>query len=218
MLLRGEEWPASDAVLPVLTLIIWGICLGVGILGLLLRYPRPKIAFKVPQPVLQALQVELKAEPMPTERTEQPVDVTPLPAEEIAPAPLVVAQPSQAIAFAVPVAGPVHVAPLNQAPYSRPILPAPQPPRVRTLTFGEGEGRQPAPEYPRRALQERQQGVVQIQFVVGESGQVTSAEATQPCPWPALNEAALRTVRERWRFPAGALRIYEIAIRFQITN
>jgi len=93
MLLRGEEWPASDAVLPVLTLIIWGICLGVGILGLLLRYPRPKIAFKVPQPVLQALQVELKAEPMPTERTEQPVDVTPLPAEEIAPAPLVVARP-----------------------------------------------------------------------------------------------------------------------------
>ena len=167
---------------------------------------------------MQALQVELKAEPPPAETEKQPVDPMQMPSENSAPAPLAVAQPSPAIAFAVPVAGPIRLVPLSQAAYSRPTPPVWQAPRVQTLTFGQGEGRQPAPEYPRRALQERQQGVVVIRFVVGENGQVSSAETTQPCAWPALNEAALRTVRERWQFPSGDLRIYEIAIRFQLAN
>ena len=89
-------------------------------------------------------------------------------------------------------------------------------PSVQRLTFGQGEGRQPSPEYPAQAIQQHQEGTVVVRLVVGENGQVSSAEATQPCPWPMLNEAALRAVRHQWRFPAGDLRVYEVAIRFQI--
>jgi TonB family protein len=221
--LRAEERPENEGVLPVFTFIVWGLCLSVGILGLLVPYQRPRPVSKPPEPIsVQALQVELKAEPVVAEPDQQSPGSMELPADEIAPAPLPVARPSPAIAFAIPVSGPIHVVPLSQAAYSTPSTPpsppSAQPPRVRILTFGEGEGRQPAPEYPRRALQEHQQGVVVLQFVVGENGQVSSAEATQPCVWPALNEAALRTIREKWRFPAGATRVYEIAIRFQLNN
>lgn len=218
MLSSGDGACAREALIPVFTLVIWSVCLGVGILGLVLPYERPKPRTKVLAPSVQALQVELKAETPPTETEKRTTDPLQLPTADAAPAPWAVARPSSAIAFAVPVAGPVRLVPLSQAAYSKPAPPLVQTPKVQTLTFGEGPGRQPAPDYPRRALQERQQGVVVIRFTVAENGQVSSAEATQPCLWPALNEAALRTVHERWRFPAGELRIYEIAIRFQLTN
>ena len=208
----------SDSVVPVLTFVIWSVCLGVGVLGLRLPYAHPRSRARAPEPPVQALQVELKTKTLPRETEKLATGPTMLPMDSLVPAPLAVARPLPAIAFAVPVATPVRIVPLGQADYSRPTPPVPQPPRVQTLTFGEGEGRQPAPEYPRRALQERQQGVVVIRFVVGENGRVSSAEATQPCAWPVLNEAALRTVRERWQFPAGVLRVYEIAIRFQLAN
>jgi TonB family protein len=60
--------------------------------------------------------------------------------------------------------------------------------------------------------------VVRVRFNVGENGRVTSAAATGPSPWPLLNEAALRVIRERWRFPGGAARAYEVAIRFALTR
>jgi hypothetical protein len=31
-----------------------------------------------------------------------------------------------------------------------------------------------------------------------------------------LNRAALRVVRERWRFSPGAIRVYEVSIRFEL--
>jgi TonB family protein len=87
---------------------------------------------------------------------------------------------------------------------------------VQPLTFGQGEGRQPAPEYPRRAMQEGQEGLVGVRFTVGENGRVLTAEPIAPAPWPLLNEAALRAVRERWRFRPGPPRSYEVAIRFEL--
>src|SRR5207247_3430139 len=77
-------------------------------------------------------------------------------------------------------------------------------PGAQNLVMGQGEGRQPAPVYPTEARARSQQGTVVVQFMVGADGQVLSAEAWQPSPWPMLNEAALRTVRNRWHFPAGA--------------
>ena len=92
-------------------------------------------------------------------------------------------------------------------------VPAPQ-----QLTFGQGDGRQPAPEYPVRARREGQEGTVKVRFLVGEDGRVLTAEAAAQSPWPMLNDSALRVVRERWRFRAGTLRNYEVAIRFQLTR
>lgn len=89
---------------------------------------------------------------------------------------------------------------------------------AQTLTYGQGEGRQPAPEYPRQAVREGQEGTVRVRFTVGESGRVLAAEAIDPCPWPLLNEAALRAIRERWRFRSGAPRAYEVSIRFALAR
>jgi protein TonB len=89
---------------------------------------------------------------------------------------------------------------------------------VQTLSFGEGEGKQPAPEYPRQAVLEGQEGVVVVRLSVHASGRVVSASAVVPSPWPLLNQAAVRVVRDRWRFTKGTSRLYDVAIRFQLTR
>jgi len=184
-------------------------------------YSRPHQAIKTPQSVkVERLVVELSKEPeVPPENQRplgSPLSSTSLPADAMAPPPIAVAEPSAAIAFAVPVEGPTRVVPFDQATYARPSSAAK--PAVQRLTFGQGEGRQPTPEYPVQAIQQHQEGTVVVRLVVGESGQVSSAEATQPCPWPMLNEAALRAVRQQWRFPPGSPRVYEVAIHFQIAT
>jgi protein TonB len=131
-----------------------------------------------------------------------------------------VAQPSPAIAFPLPVETPARVVEARQAAAGAPpaeaqIAPAPRPP-VQELIHGQGEGRQPAPDYPPAALRGRQEGTVRVRLTVSEQGRVLAAEAAEPSPWPLLNQAALRVVRERWRFPAGAVRLYEVIIRFEI--
>ncbi len=87
---------------------------------------------------------------------------------------------------------------------------------VQTLVFGQGEGRQPAPPYPSAAKLGGQQGTVVVRLTVGADGRVQDAEAIRPCPWPSLNQSALRTIRSRWRFQSGATRSYQIAIRFHL--
>ena len=58
--------------------------------------------------------------------------------------------------------------------------------------------------------------MVTVRFSVGENGRVLEAEAVTPAPWPLLNEAALRVIKERWRFRPGPARLYEVAIRFEL--
>jgi protein TonB len=91
------------------------------------------------------------------------------------------------------------------------------PPATR-LTFGEGEGRQPPPEYPRQAILARQQGTVGLRFTVGEDGRILSVEVTLPSRWPLLNQAAERAVRDTWRFNPGPRRIYEVPIEFDLNQ
>ena len=134
------------------------------------------------------------------------------------PALVAVAEPSTAIAFALPVEGLTRIVEANQASFVRPTNPTTSlvAPPVQPLTFGHGEGKQPAPEYPTQAMRAGQEGVVTIRFTVGENGRVPSAEAMSPSAWPLLNQAALRVVRERWRFRSGPVRLYEVSIRFQL--
>jgi len=217
----GMEASDDTPLTPVLTLVAWVVCLAIGLLGFLLPYSRPHRSVKTPESVkIQRLVVELSKEPpAPSENERLPGSArssVPLPEDAMAPPPIAVAQPSAAIAFAVPVEGPTRVVPFDQATYARPASTAK--PAVQRLTFGQGEGRQPTPEYPAQAIQQHQEGTVVVRLVVGESGQVSSAEATQPCPWQMLNEAALRAVRQQWRFPPGGLRVYDVAIHFQIAT
>jgi protein TonB len=91
------------------------------------------------------------------------------------------------------------------------------PPAAATsLSFGSGAGRQPAPSYPIQARRSNQQGTVLIEFIVGTDGKVLSAWVKTPCPYELLNNAALSTIRSRWKFAAGAARRYKIPIVFRL--
>lgn len=223
--LFGGVSSAEARFTPVITLVLWVSCVLIGALGFAMPYARPVVAPAPPAPLqVEMLNVELTSEPLP----ELPSSATralapPLPAEAVAQPPLppalAVALPSPALAFAVPVEGPARIVEAAQASYftsntssNAAVAPAALP--VQTLTFGQGAGKQPAPEYPWRAQSEGQEGVVNVRFTVAATGRVISAEATNPSPWPLLNDAAVRAVRTRWRFNAGGLRAYEVAIRF----
>jgi len=116
-------------------------------------------------------------------------------------------------------------------PSAKPQLPAPNtsaravakgnsgngaPSSATSLSFGSGAGRQPAPNYPLQARRSNQQGTVVIEFIVGVDGKVLSAWVKNPCPYDLLNNAALSTIRARWKFPAGDARRYKIPIVFRL--
>lgn len=227
--LRLEAQPQLGEIATgsVLTTIIWTGCLTVGLLGMVLPYARPVPTSKADVPIqAEILHVELTNDPLPplAQRSEnspvQPPPPLPLSAPPPAAPPVVaVAEPAK-VSFAIPVEGPVVVVePAKASVAVTPMVEAPASlvPPVRTLTFGQGEGAQPEPEYPYRAKREGQEGIVTIRFSVGEDGRVLAAELSSPCPWRLLNDAALRVVRERWRFSSGRMRLFEVSIRFKLT-
>lgn len=229
-----------------LTLAVWLAVSGIGWLGGMMRYPQATIPPRPPPPVaVQDLKVELAGDMSPPAGPVSPEadasdaaappppeapPVAPPPAmaaEDLAPPPLMdLAVPSPEIAFAVPVQepqrepdpAPPNTPPAAVAPGSQVSRPgggtAGAPPRL--LTMGQGEGRQPRPLYPREAERAGQEGRVTVRMTVGENGRVVSAEAFEPCPYPILNEAAVKTVRDRWRFSPGAVRVYQVAIVFRL--
>ena len=221
---------ATPGLLPILTAILWVGCLAVGAVGFVLPYARPVAPPKPPEPVIaELLKVELTHDSLPASDIAPPKTelITPPPlSEPLTPLPdvpplLAVAEPS-AVAFALPVEGPARMVEPAQAAYVQPVeapveVPAPVP-AVQTITYGQGEGRQPAPNYPRISVRQGQEGVVRVRFSVGENGRVLGAEAVGRCPWPLLNESALEAVRDKWRFPRGGARLYEVAIRFELTK
>ncbi len=228
-------------ILSIGTLVIWLGCLAVGVGGFLLRYPRPSPPVKPLAPVqAQLLKVELTRQSLPSPdvgapsapppQASMPEPPPPPPAPPATPAapPLVaVAKPSPEIPFAIPVEGPTRTVEPKRAV---PVQPAPvaatapaaevvaprQPDPPRQLTFGEGEGKQPAPEYPREAIIARQQGTVGLRFTVDAGGRVTNVEVRSPCHAPLLNQAAARAVRETWRFAAGPPRTFDVSIQFEL--
>lgn len=76
-------------------------------------------------------------------------------------------------------------------------------------------GSMPKPKYPAAARSRGQTGTVVVEFIVGENGRVVSAHATNPSPWPLLNEAAVKAVRG-WRFPPGGVTTYTRPIIFNL--
>jgi len=60
--------------------------------------------------------------------------------------------------------------------------------------------RNPAPAYPAAARRREQQGTVTVKVLVGADGSVESAEVADSSGFDTLDNAALETVRSRWRF------------------
>lgn len=227
----ADATPSIGLDLGVLTLVLWLACTVVGLLGFALPYTRPRPFAPPEEPVLvQQLKVELTQDPLPPpDSVAPPTDLLtpPVPPDALAPPPMpqpiAVAQPNSAIAFALPVEGPTRIVETKRADYVQPmatnVSAASAPSSIaQPLTFGQGEGKQLAPEYPRQAVRQKQEGVVVVRMLVNPDGRVISAEAVSPSPWPLLNESALRTVRDRWRFRSGPQRLYEVPIRFELTK
>lgn len=228
----ARRFPGQIPMLSVVTLVLWVSCVVIGGLGLTLPYARPVPNLPAAAPVqAEILKVELTAATVPVHSLEpRPTDLPspPSPPEPavVAPPPaaamIAVTEPIPALAFPLPVEGPVRLVEPALASH------APEPSRVaretsvsvpvRALAYGEGEGRQPGPDYPRQAVRERQEGAVTVRFSVGENGRVVATETVSAAPWPLLNESALRVIRERWRFRPGPPRLYEVTIRFELKD
>lgn len=214
------------------TLVVWLFCAGVGVWGLLVGYGRPvHSATALPPVQVQVLNVDLRRDPEPVPEQTAP-QTAPLPAQppalvvtpfnRAAPAMMSLVEPTPAVAFAVPVESSVNSetgvlsAASQEGSPSGDRLGSPVAPE--TLTFGQGDGRQPPPEYPVRALRARQEGVVGLRFNVDPEGHVLDVDVEAPCPWPLLNTAASRVIREKWHFRAGPPRQYRVALHFQLEN
>jgi periplasmic protein TonB len=193
-----------------------------------------------PPPEVRPLMAD--ANPPPDQAAPSP-QAPPPTAAPAAPPLTAVAAPSPAIAFALPVEGLTRLVDASHAGFARPTRPAtsiptgtgasspangtahvaaPAPPTIAAavthLTFGEGEGDQPLPDYPHDAVTQRQEGTVGVRLSVGEDGRVTQAALVTPCHWPLLNQSALRAVRQRWRFHPGPQRQYDVSIEFQLQH
>jgi protein TonB len=180
-------------LLPVGTMVLWCTCVAVGVIGLRWSAIRPPSAPPAAPVDTELVSVEAIR--------SRPAQLPP------PPAPPVIAAPNPAIAFAEPVDAPVHAV---EAPASQQS--------VIRLTYGQGEGQQPPPEYPPEAVRAGQEGTVVVRMTVAEDGRVTEAQAISPCPWPVLNSAAVRAVRSTWRFGKGPVRSYEVSIQFQLNR
>jgi protein TonB len=231
----GVKRPARHfpdvSLISVVTLVIWMACMSVALLGHAMPYERPRPPKEGPPPIeAELIQVELTSEPFEDLAPSPPPLVLPPPLDESllapaeAPPMATVLEPLPTVPFPMPVDEPPHL--------TAPTLPTvalhtnasvatearPTAPPVQAITYGRGEGKQPAPDYPRQSVRAGQEGTVVVRFSVAENGRVLAAQSPVPSPWPLLNEAALRVVRERWRFRPGLPRMYEVAIRFELSK
>jgi TonB family protein len=195
----------------VATLVIWLLCLAVGILGHYFTFaPAAKVVDPLKPTEATIVNVSLvpsaATPPVSDQPPEQPqiAALPPLPAAAVF---------TPAVPFSVPVAGPVRIVPQAAA-----VVP-PQTdgqhskvPNYKAIYYGKGEGDQPKPDYPLECQLAGQAGTVGVEFIVGTDGRVASARVSKACQWPLLNQAAARSIRETWSFPAGPVRHYYIEI------
>jgi protein TonB len=82
----------------------------------------------------------------------------------------------------------------------------------------------PLPPYPLVARRLGKEGVVVLEVVVAPDGRPTDVRVVQSAGFPALDESALATVRDRWRFvPArrngiGVESRVTVPIRFRLDD
>jgi TonB family protein len=147
-IMPSTSQPNTPSLVSIITTVLWGSSVLVGLLGLYLPYPRPPIPDKEPSAVqAEIVQVDLQTTP-PAEAPPFRAQSAPL-LDLSAPAPPPVAAPpeappmaavaaaSPAIAFALPVEGLIKLVDASNAGFSRP---AHSPPTNPTATGSTGPG------------------------------------------------------------------------------
>jgi TonB family protein len=113
-----------------------------------------------------------------------------------------VAAPADAqVAFAIPVQGAVAVA--KEARFASPPPPVTHAPAGPTKFDPNGKdgGSYPGPKYPPLAQAHQYQGTVTLEILVDETGKITSVKVRKTSGYSVLDEAALKAVKDGWRFP-----------------
>jgi protein TonB len=186
----------------------------IGLLGLkaprVVRKPLSEVTELVPVVFTPPVEQQ-KVEPQVKEEEPAPKD-TPIETPQVVT--VVAAADAPNVAFAVPVEGAVAVAPARYA--SPPPVAAQAPKPTKFDPNAANGGNFPPPDYPGMAQRNRYQGTVTVELMVDETGAVTSAKVQKSSGFPMLDEAALKVVKSRWRFPPGAPRDYIWDCKFQL--
>ena len=132
----------------------------------------------------------------------------------------VVAADPNAVAFAVPVEGPVIFAPvkLASAPPVTPPKPQSKPKVVEFRPTAADKGSFPYPTYPRQALERRLEGKCMLYVVVETSGLPSTVEVKDSSGYSIFDDCALRQVKNQWRWEPGEVRYYHVPFEFRLTK
>jgi periplasmic protein TonB len=197
-----QEWKDSYRTLAWVNSIC-ALFLVVGLIGL--NHPkvvqRPLSKVEEPVPVIfQQPEEPPKTEPEVKQEEEQPQDT---PTETPQVVTVMAAADPASVAFAVPVQGAVAIAPAAHLATPPPPVDQAPPRAVQFNPNSAGGGSFPDPHYPAVALRNHYEGTAIIEFVVDQSGKLASAKVQKSSGFPALDEEALETVKNRWRFSPG---------------
>jgi len=158
---------------------------------------------------------QVRPEPQPQEEPD-PTQEAPVDVPQVA---IVVAANPAAVAFAVPVEGPVVFAPAqfaSPAPATPPKATRPLQPTLYRPTGGEA-GTHPWPKtYPRVALERREEGTVMVSVVVDTTGLPSTVEVKESSGSSTLDRFAVQWVKTRWRWERGEARHYWVPFVFQL--
>lgn len=125
----------------------------------------------------------------------------PIPADEQkndTPQTVSVAMATPEINFAVPTIGNLVVpGNLAKAPPARPMNPVAPLQVIDIASTGDG-GDRPKPTYPKIAMQQGQQGTVELQMTVDDTGAITDIGIKDSSGYPILDRSALDFVKRHW--------------------
>jgi TonB family protein len=186
----------------------------------------PILEIKEPPEIVDVVPVVYTPPPDPTPpppsdapppETDEPVDTT----VDMPQILTVAAADPKGVNFAVPVEGPVVVAPnarFASAPPASPPRPPPTPPKPTVFNqHGSGDGgKYPDPTYPRLLREKGIQGKLTLYIIVDASGTVSSAEVKDGSGYGALDKHATQWVKSNWQFPPGQVRHHFVDIIFQL--
>jgi protein TonB len=174
----------------------------IGLVGL----KQPKIIVR-PLSQVSEIQIEPYVPPQDQPKTQPEVkqeepepQETPVETPQVAT--VVAAADPTKVAFAVPVVGAIPVAEARYATPPPPVGVKPPTPTKFNPDVNDG-GYHPKPDYPSFAARNHYQGTVTLEIMVDASGAVTSAKVYKASGFPILDQAALQTVKDRWRFLPG---------------
>jgi protein TonB len=196
------------------------VFLVIGLIGL----KAPELITKQIVPVADIVPIVFT--PPPEEQQVQPETQPQEEAEQDAPldtpqvATVVAANPA-AVAFAVPVEGPVVFAPAQfAAPPPAKLPPPPQPtgpPKTTEFRRTSADAKtKPEPPYPRIALERHQEGRVMIHALIDTNGIPADVTVRDPSGYSILDRHAEQWVKNKWRWEPGEMRSVLIPFEFQI--